>query len=132
MAKGQLLVVEDEPNTLMALKDRLEFEGYQVKTAMDGETALEEVHAEAPDCMILDIMLPKIDGFKVCRLLKFDPKYRSVPIIMLTARSQERDKALGKETGADEYLVKPVDMDKVVEKVNEYVVRAEASRAARE
>lgn len=128
MPKGKLLVVEDEPNTLMALKDRLEFEGYQVRSATDGEAALEEVHAEAPDCMILDIMLPKIDGFRVCRLLKFDPKYRAIPIIMLTARSQEADKALGEETGADEYLVKPVDMDSLIHKANEYVGRARANR----
>jgi len=121
--------VEDDPVTLLMLKDRLEYEGFDVETAMDGEEGLSRARSGEPECVVLDVMLPKIDGFRVSRLLKFDPKYRGIPVIMLTARSQEADRALGKETGADEYLVKPVDMDSLVQKVREYLGRVEASPA---
>lgn len=131
MQRHKVLVVDDDPVTLLTVKDRLEYEGFDVETAMDGEEALSKARGGQPECIVLDVMLPKIDGFRMSRLLKFDPKYRGIPIIMLTARSQKADKTLGKEMGADEYLVKPVDMDKLVEKVKEYVCRVEASRSLR-
>ena len=118
MQRQKVLVVEDDPITLMTVRDRLEYEGLEVETAEDGEEGLSKARAWRPDCIVLDLMLPKLDGFRVSRLLKFDPKYRSIPIVMLTARSQESDKALGKEMGADEYLVKPVDMDELVKSIN--------------
>ncbi len=129
MQRQKVLVVEDDPVTLLTVKDRLEYEGFDVETAIDGEEALSKTRCGQPECIVLDVMLPKMDGFRVSRLLKFDPKYRDIPIIMLTARSQEADKALGKEMGVDAYLVKPVDLDELVKKVREYVCRAEAKRS---
>jgi|Deesub1362B_J571_1020462.scaffolds.fasta_scaffold01287_2 DNA-binding response OmpR family regulator len=107
MRKKRILVVDDVKETLMALKIRLEYSGYEVLTAPDGELGLKLAREENPDLIILDVMLPKIDGFSVCRLLKFDEDYEHIPIIMLTAKGQETDKAIGKEVGADVYLTKP-------------------------
>ncbi|MFQ5793267.1 MAG: response regulator [Acidobacteriota bacterium] len=123
-----MLVVEDDPVTLLTVKDRLRYEGFDVETAVDGEEALAKARAGEPGCIVLDVMLPKLDGFRVCRLLRFDPQCRSIPIIMLTARSQEADRSLGKATGADEYLVKPVDLGKLVREVREQISRAEVRR----
>ena len=74
-----------------------------------------------PDLMILDVMMPKINGYKISRLLKYDAKYKNIPILMVTARSQEEDKLIGEETGADEYITKPFELDEVVKKVEEYL-----------
>ena len=74
-----------------------------------------------PDLIILDVMMPKINGYKISRLLKYDKKYKDIPILMLTARSQEKDKLIGEETGADEYITKPFDLDEVVKKVEQYL-----------
>jgi two-component system alkaline phosphatase synthesis response regulator PhoP/two-component system response regulator VicR len=113
----------------MMIRDRLEHEGFEVESAEDGETGLSKSRAWNPDCIILDVMLPKLDGFRVARLLKFDPKYRAIPILMLTARSQESDQRLGKEMGADEYLIKPVEMNVLVDAVRELVERVAVGRA---
>ena len=107
MAEVNVLVVEDEPDMLEALRIRLESIGFGVITAADGLEGLQKARAENPDLMILDIMLPKMDGFKVCRMLKFDQKFKSIPIILLSAKSSERDLEMGKEVGADAYLTKP-------------------------
>jgi two-component system sensor histidine kinase/response regulator len=130
--RPKVLIVEDDPITLLAVKDRLEFEGLEVETAEDGEEGLSRARTGQPDCIVLDIMLPKLDGFRVCRLLKFDPKRRQIPVIMLTARSQESDKALGRESGANDYLVKPVDMDELVGKVREHLRPTEVNQHAGE
>jgi DNA-binding response OmpR family regulator len=90
-------------------------------TAYDGEEALNLAKSEMPDLMVLDVMLPKINGYKICRLLKFDSKYKDIPILMITARSQEEDKAIGEETGADEYITKPFDINEVVKKIKNYL-----------
>jgi DNA-binding response OmpR family regulator len=82
---------------------------------------LSQARKEKPDLIILDLMLPKLDGYKVCRLLKFDERYKHIPILMLTAKTQEKDKILGKETGADEYITKPFEMDYLMEKVKSYL-----------
>ena len=74
-----------------------------------------------PDLMILDVMMPKINGYKISRLLKYDNKYKDIPIIMITARSQEEDKVIGQETGVNEYITKPFELDEVINKVNEYL-----------
>ena len=74
-----------------------------------------------PDLIILDVMMPKINGYKISRLLKFDNKYKNIPILMVTARTQEEDKLIGEETGVDEYITKPFELDAVVKKVNEYL-----------
>ncbi len=121
----KVLIVDDEKDIVETLKFMLEAEGITCMTAYDGEEALSKVKTEKPDLVILDVMLPKINGYKVCRLLKFDKKYKNIPILMVTARSQEEDKAIGEETGADEYITKPFNIDDVVNMAKIYLNKAE-------
>ncbi len=114
-------MVDDEVDLVETVRFPLEMEGYQVLVSYNGEDALNQARKENPDLIILDIMLPKLDGYKVCRLLKFDERYRHIPIIMLTAKTQEKDKFLGKETGADEYITKPFEINELLEKVKNYL-----------
>ena len=107
----KILIVEDEPHTLQIVKDRLESNGFEVITAIDGEEALATAKKEKPNLIILDVMLPKMDGFHVCRLLKFEEEYKSIPIIMVTAKATQADLDIGKQTGANAYIVKPFDFD---------------------
>lgn len=116
MAK-RILVVDDEPDLVEMVKMRLEANGYEVITAYDGKEALDKAHKENPDLMLLDLMLPKIDGYKVCRMLKFDEKYKHICIIMFTARAQESDEKIGMEVGADAYMVKPFEPQKLLSKI---------------
>ena len=103
----KVLVVDDEPDFVHSLSLRLSSSGYQVVTAFDGLTALETAKRENPDLMVLDVMMPKLDGFNVCRMLKFDNKYKDINVILLTARSGEESRLTGKKVGADAYLTKP-------------------------
>lgn len=120
MAK-KILVTEDSPTILEVIRQFLESNGYSVIVAIDGQEALDKAKKEAPDLIILDLMLPKIDGYKVCRMLKFDQKYRYIPIIMFTARSQESDRILGKEVGADDYILKPFQPEELLEKIKKVI-----------
>lgn len=124
MAK-KILVVDDEKELTKAMTIRLTAADYEVSVAHDGEEALKKARQEKPDLIILDLMLPKIDGYKVCRLLKFDQKYREIPIIMVTARVEEEDKRLGMETGADEYMTKPFDWADLLEKIIKFIPQEE-------
>lgn len=119
--KKKILIVDDEPDIVETLKFLMESEGFESIIAMDGEDALKKAKEENPDIIILDVMLPKINGYKVCRLLKFDSKYKHIPILMVTARSQEEDKVIGEETGADEYITKPFDINEVIQKIYTYL-----------
>jgi DNA-binding response OmpR family regulator len=103
------------------IKELLESNGYLVVTASDGQEALEKCKKEKPDLIILDLMLPKIDGYKVCAMLKFDKNYISIPIIILTARAGESDKELGAEVHADAYVIKPFEPDTLLIKVKEFI-----------
>ncbi len=107
----RILVVEDETIALELIVIRLEKEGFEVFTASDGEEGLRAAREEPPDLIILDLMLPKLDGFKVCRMLKFDNRFKHIPVIMLTAMAEEKDAELGSSVGADEYLTKPFEWD---------------------
>ncbi len=117
MAKKRILVVEDVPESLMLLRIRLEAYGYKVIGASDGEEGLKKARELRPDLIILDVMLPKMDGLTVCRFLKYDVDYEDIPVIMLTARGEEKDRALGKQVGADMYLVKPFDGSKLIKAI---------------
>jgi len=117
--KKRILVVDDEQDLVRAVQIRLEHAGYEISVAYDGKEALEKARKEKPDLILLDLMLPKMDGYKVCRMLKFDEKYKNIPIIMLTARAQESDQKLGLETGADAYLTKPFQHEVVLAKIKE-------------
>jgi len=121
MSKKKILVVDDEADLVETVRFPLEMEGFTVLVSYNGEDALNQARKENPDLILLDLMLPKLDGYKVCRLLKFDERYKHIPILMLTAKTQEKDKLLGKETGADEYITKPFDIDEVMKKVKAYL-----------
>ena len=117
----KILIVDDEQDIVESLKFVLETFDYQCFCAYNGEEGLRLAKEIIPDLIILDVMMPKINGYKISRLLKFDNKYKNIPILMLTARSQESDKLIGEETGADEYITKPFDLDFVLKKVDEYL-----------
>jgi len=121
MSKKRILVVDDEVDLVETVRFSLELEGYDVLVAYNGEEALNQARKENPDLILLDLMLPKLDGYKVCRLLKFDERYKHIPIFMLTAKTQEKDKATGMETGANEYITKPFEMDELMKKVKNYL-----------
>lgn len=121
MKPKKILVVDDEADLVKTIQFSLEAEGYKVLASYNGEDALNQARKEAPDLILLDIMLPKLDGYKVCRLLKFDEQHKNIPILMLTAKTQEKDKLLGKETGADEYITKPFDIEELMRKVKAYL-----------
>ena len=117
----KILIVDDEQDIVESLKFVLEVGGYTCYCAYNGEDGLRMAKELTPDLIILDVMMPKINGYKISRLLKYDKKYKDIPIIMVTARSQDEDKLIGEETGADEYITKPFDLDYVVQRVNEYL-----------
>ena len=120
--KNKILIVEDDPNILEALKYNLTKEGYDTLTAIDGVQALEVARASKPDLIILDIMLPKMSGFEVCRILR---KEMAVPIIMLTARDDEIDKVTGLDLGADDYMTKPFSMRELMARIRAMLRRME-------
>ncbi len=121
MDSKKILIVDDEVDLVETVRFPLEMEGYHVLVSYNGEDALNQARKENPDLILLDLMLPKLDGYKVCRLLKFDDRYKHIPILMLTAKTQEKDKALGMETGANEYITKPFEMDQLLKKVKAYL-----------
>jgi len=112
-----ILIVDDEKDMVDMLSLRLEAAGFRVCAAYDGQEGLGMVRKEKPDLILLDVMMPKLDGYQVCRMLKFDQKFRDIPIIMLTARSQEQDKATGGDVGADAYVTKPFESADLVAKI---------------
>lgn len=118
MAK-KILLIDDELDIVKLVESRLKINGYEVVVALDGQEALEKAREEKPDLILLDLMLPKLSGYKVCRMLKFDEKYKHIPIIMFTARVQENDEKLGFEVGADAYITKPFKPEVLLEKVKE-------------
>ena len=117
----KILIVDDEQDIVESLKFVLETSDFKCYTADNGEDGLRLAKEIVPDLMILDVMMPKINGYKISRLLKYDAKYKNIPILMVTARSQEEDKLIGEETGADEYITKPFELDEVVKKVEQYL-----------
>jgi DNA-binding response OmpR family regulator len=120
MAK-KILIVDDEKDLVETLTFRLKSYGYEVISAHDGKDGLDMARSESPDLILLDLMLPKLDGYKVCRMLKFDEKFKKIPIIMLTARSQEDDKKIGLETGANAYITKPFNPKSLLAKIEELI-----------
>ncbi len=119
--KKTILIADDEPDIVETIKFLVESEGFNCITAFDGEEALNLAKEHKPHLIILDVMMPKINGYKVCRLLKFDAKYKDIPILMVTARTQKEDRLIGQETGADEYITKPFDIESIIEKINAYL-----------
>ena len=119
MEKKKILLIEDNPDFIVIVSRYLEKAGYSVMTAPDGKSGLEKARKDGPDLIILDLMLPELNGYKVCELLKTDPEYKNIPIIMLTGREEEIEKKVGQEMGADRYLTKSADLEKLIPAVGE-------------
>lgn len=115
----KILVCDDEPYILMALTDAVEMEGYDCITAVNGKEAIEKARDERPDLILLDVMMPYKDGYEVCDELKKDELTKDIPVIMLTAKSQQIDIQRGKEVGADDYITKPFKPSTLRKKFNE-------------
>jgi two-component system OmpR family response regulator len=127
MADNKVLVVEDDPNLLETLKYNLQRESYGIVTATDGEQAIAIARRERPDIIILDIMLPKMSGFEVCRILR---KEMTMPILMLTAKADETDKIVGLEIGADDYMTKPFSMRELLARVRAMLRRTKMTEVS--
>jgi DNA-binding response OmpR family regulator len=122
MASSRIMIVEDDQTLLGVLKYNLAKDGYGVVTATDGAQALEVARSEKPELIVLDIMLPKLDGFEVCRILR---REMTVPILMLTAKTEEIDKVVGLELGADDYMTKPFSMREFLARIRAMLRRTE-------
>lgn len=112
--RGRILVVDDEPDLIRVLEFGLKASGYAVEVASDGQEGLKKAREIKPDVILLDLMLPKLDGYKVCRLLKFDDRFKHIPIIILSARTQEGDQTLALEMGANRFVTKPYDFTEIL------------------
>lgn len=119
--KKRVLVVDDELDMLMVIKLRLEASGYEVVTATDGLEGLNTARRVKPDLIVLDVMLPKMNGYKVSRFLKYDEEYKHIPIVMLTALAGEEDRSTGIETGANAYITKPFETQELVDTVRRFL-----------
>ena len=117
----KILIVDDEKDIVETLSFMLKSKGFDTLCALDGEEGLKLAKEASPDLIILDVMMPKINGYKICRLLKYDNKYKNIPIVMVTARSQDEDKIIGEETGADEYITKPFEFSDILNTINKYL-----------
>lgn len=125
MAK-KVLIIEDYVNIVEILSMRLRAMGYEVLTALDGQKGLELARSEQPDLIILDVMLPKMNGYKVCRLLKFDSRYKDIPIIMLTSRESKHNEEIGLSTGADAYVYKSDQKGTLLKLIRRYLENGSA------
>lgn len=114
MANETILIVEDSPTDMRLMTTPLREKGYRLVTAVDGEEALEKVNREHPDLIVLDVILPKKNGFQVCRQLKTSPDTKDIKIIMLTSKSQDSDRFWGLKQGADEYMTKPFEDEELL------------------
>jgi DNA-binding response OmpR family regulator len=126
MPMKKILVVDDEQDILRLLEAHLKASGYEVLMAADGNDGLNKAKTEKPDLIILDLMLPFIDGIQICRMLKFDVLYKHIPIIILTAKSMKEDLELGKQVGADTYVTKPFDYETLLITIKGLLEKAEA------
>jgi len=132
MARERILLIEDEPDIAEVLQYNLEKEGFAVDTARRGDSGLEAIRREAPDLILLDLMLPGIDGLELTRMLKRDPATSRLPIVMLTARGEEVDRIVGLELGADDYISKPFSPREVVLRVKAVLRRLQHEESPNE
>src|SRR5438046_9390755 len=129
---AKILVVDDELDAVELVEFNLKSAGYEVVTAADGAEALKKVRAHSPDMIVLDLMLPEVDGLEVCKILRRDPATAAIPIIMLTAKAAEIDRVLGLELGADDYLTKPFSPRELVLRVRKILERGRATEPRQE
>ncbi len=130
--RPKILVVDDEPDAVEVIEFNLKQAGFDVTTAADGEEALRKARTQAPDLIVLDVMLPELDGFEVCKILRRDPATAGIPIIMLTAKAAEVDRVVGLELGADDYVTKPFSPRELVLRVRKLLERGQHQSAKRE
>ncbi|HRC73980.1 MAG TPA: response regulator [Candidatus Competibacter sp.] len=121
---NKILVVDDEPNIVLSLEFLMKQAGFQVRTASDGEAALAAIAAETPDLVLLDVMMPRKNGYEVCQAIRANPDWKAVRIIMLTAKGREVEREKGMALGADDYITKPFATQEVVERVRELLAEA--------
>ncbi len=127
--QGTLLIVDDQPENIRVLYQLLHREGYRVLVARDGRSALERVAYAAPELVLLDVLMPELDGFEVCRRLKADPAHRHLPVLFMTALSETRDKVEGLNLGASDYITKPFQAEEVLARVRTHLQIARLQRA---
>jgi DNA-binding response OmpR family regulator len=125
-AKPRILIIEDEKDILTALQIRLVANGYEIIAAADGPDGLRKARTEKPDLIILDIMLPKLDGYQIARMLKYDENYAKVPILMLTAKVQQSDVEQGLASGADAYMTKPFKAEELLAEISRLLLKRKA------
>lgn len=128
MSKNKILIIEDEAHIIELLTFNLEKNNFKVVVAKDGEEGLKMAYSEMPDLILLDLMLPKVEGTKVCMQLKNNEKMQDIPIIMLTAKSEEMDKILGLEIGADDYVTKPFSVRELIARIKVIISRYEKTK----
>ena len=121
MKKGKILVVDDEVYILHILDFSLGAEGFEVVSANNGELAIEKAKQENPDLIVLDVMMPVLDGYETCRRLKADGDTKDIPVILLTAKGRDVDKRLGFEVGAVDYIIKPFSPSRLIERIEEII-----------
>lgn len=114
-----ILVVDDEPNILLSLEYLMQQAGYEVRTARDGDAALEAMESGPPDLVLLDVMMPKRDGYEVCQLIRARSEWKGVKVVMLTAKGREVEREKGISLGADDYVTKPFATQELVDKVRQ-------------
>ncbi|MCA9789037.1 MAG: response regulator transcription factor [Cyanobacteria bacterium HKST-UBA04] len=130
MAATTILIVDDEYDLVRLVRYNLEKEGYKVLTAYDGQEALRQVKENSPELVILDLMLPDMPGYDICKQLKAEPETEAIPVIMLTARSSEDDKISGFQAGAEDYVVKPFSPKELIYRVKAMLGRTQKNRSA--
>lgn len=130
--KQRILIVEDEPEAVELLEFNLKQAGYAVSSADDGAEALKKIRATPPDLILLDVMLPEMDGFEICKVVRLEAATAKIPIIMLTAKASELDRVLGLELGADDYLTKPYSPRELLLRVKKILTRFAPSEKAKE
>jgi DNA-binding response OmpR family regulator len=123
-----VLIVDDEPNIVLSLQFLMKKAGYTVRTAGDGEQALAELSREPPDLVLLDVMMPKIDGFTLCEKIRAAPEWRGMRIIMLTARGRDIERQKGLAVGADDYITKPFSTQEAIDRVAAVLAKPRARR----
>ena len=119
--RSRVLIVEDEPHIIESLSFVLGREGFLVSSALDGEAAVEALRRDPPDLVILDVMLPRLNGFEVLKLAKADPALKSIPVIVLTAKGQQQDRRLAEEIGSDGFMTKPFSNRDVIDNVRRLI-----------
>ncbi len=123
-SKKRILLVDDEPNIVKMVGKRLEVEGFEVISAADGQDGLAKAQSEHPDLIILDLMLPKLNGYEVCTMLEQDTRHQSIPIIIFTAKTQDKDEQLAMGCGAEAFVRKPFKAAELTEKIRSLLVAA--------